>query len=109
VVNGLPVAKTTLLADGTPRTIAFDAQIARSSWVALRIMPSGHTHPMYVTVAGKPIRASKKSAQWCRACIDRLWQVKSIFMRESELPAAAKAYDHAREFYDRIAAESDVA
>jgi hypothetical protein len=109
VVNGLPVARTTLIADGTPRPISFDATIARSSWVALRIMPSGHTHPLFVTVAGKPIRASKKSAEWCRACVDRIWQVKSIFMRESERPAAAKAYDHARQTYDRIAAECEVA
>jgi hypothetical protein len=109
VVNGQPVAKTTLLADGTPRAISFDVEIARSAWVALRIMPSGHTHPVWVTVDGKPVRASKKSAEWCRACVDRIWEVKSPFMREGERPAAAQACDVSRKFYDRIAAECDVA
>jgi hypothetical protein len=109
IVNGMPVASTTLVADGTPRPISFDAEIERSSWVALRILPSGHTHPLFVPVAGKPIRASKRSAQWCRACIDKVWEVKSPFMRESERPAAAQAFDVSRRFYDRIAAECDVA
>lgn len=109
VVNGVAVDKTTLVADGTPRSISFDANIARSSWVALRIMPSGHTHPLYVPVAGKPIRASKRSADWCRDCVDKVWQVKSPFMRESELPAAKQAFDVSRKFYERISAECEVA
>jgi hypothetical protein len=109
IVNGVSVASTTLIADGMPRPISFDAKIERSSWVALRILPSGHTHPLFVPVAGKPIRASKRSAQWCRSCVDKVWEVKSLFMRESELPAAAQAFDVSRKFYDRIAAECDVA
>jgi hypothetical protein len=108
VVNGVAVEKTTLLADGTPRSIRFKTQIARSSWVALRILPSAHTHPVFVTVADKPIRASKRSAQWCRACVDKVWEVKSPFMRESERPAAGEAFDHARKTYDKIISESDV-
>jgi hypothetical protein len=43
-------------------------------------------------VGGKPIRASKRSAQWCRACVDKVWKVKAPFMRESEWPAAAEAF-----------------
>jgi hypothetical protein len=109
LVNGVPVARTTLLADGTPRPISFDAKIERSSWLALRIMPSGHTHPLFVPVAGKPIRASRRSAEWCRACVDKVWDVKSLFMRESELAAAAQAFDVSRKFYDGIAAECEVA
>jgi hypothetical protein len=31
------------------------------------------------------------------------------FMRESDRPAAAEAFDHARQTYDKIIAESDVA
>jgi hypothetical protein len=109
VVNGLAVAKTTLLADGTPRSIKFKAQIARSSWVALRILPSAHTHPVFVQVDQKLIRASKRSAQWCRTCVDKVWEVKSPFMRESERPAAAEAFDHARKTYDTIIGECDIA
>lgn len=108
VVNGIAVEKTTLLADGTPRQIRFQTTLARSSWVALRIMPSAHTHPVFVEVAKKPIRASKRSAQWCRACVDKVWEVKAPFMRESERPAAAAAFDHARKAYEQILAESEV-
>jgi hypothetical protein len=109
IVNGFAAAKTTLMADGTPRSIRFKTPIARSSWVALRIMPSAHTHPVFVQVAGKPIRASRKSAEWCRACVDKVWEVKSPFMRESERPAAAEAFEHARETYGEIISECEVA
>jgi hypothetical protein len=109
VVNGAAVDKTTLLADGEPKSIEFKARIDRSSWIALRILPSSHTHPVFVEVGKKPIRASKRSAQWCRASVDKLWEVKSPFMRESERPAAAEAFDHARKTYETIAAESEVA
>ena len=108
VVNGAPVERTTLVADGTPRSISFRTRLARSSWVALRILPSAHTHPVFVQVAGKPIRASKRSAQWCRDCVDKVWEVKSPFMRASERAAAAQAFDHARRTYETIAAECEV-
>jgi hypothetical protein len=107
VCNGVPIAKTTITADGAPREIAFNISVTTSSWLALRIMPSVHTHPVFVTVAGKPLRASRRSAQWCRDCVDKIWEVKSPFMRETERPAAAEAFDHARKAYDRIAAESE--
>ncbi len=109
IVNGIAVDRTTLLADGTPRRIRFKTSIARSSWVALRIMPSSHTHPVFVMVADKPIRASKRSAEWCRACVDKVWEVKSPMMRDSERPAAAAAFDHARATYDKIISECEVA
>lgn len=108
VVNGVAVDKAHLVADGVPRLVQFKASIAQSSWVALRILPSGHTHPVFITLAKKPIRASRKSAQWCRACIDKVWGIKSPFMRDSERPAAAEAFDHARKTYDMIAGECEV-
>jgi hypothetical protein len=109
LVNGVTVERTSLVADGEPRPIQFKTSISRSSWIALRILPSSHTHPVFVQVEGRPIRASKRSAQWCRACVDKIWEVKSPFMRESERPAAAEAFDHARKVYDDIANESEVA
>jgi hypothetical protein len=109
VVNGVAIDTTTLVADGTPRPLKLKSRIARSSWVALCILPSAHTHPVFVTVADKPIRASKRSAQWCRACVDKVWDVKSPFRRESERTAAAEAFDHARKTYDQIISECDVA
>jgi len=77
--------------------------------VALRILPSSHTYPVFVTVAEKPIRASKRSAQWCRACVDKLWEVKAPFIRAGERAAAAAAYDHARKTYDSIIGECELA
>jgi len=109
IVNGVVVDKATLLADGTPRTIQFKVRIYHSSWVALRILPSAHTHPVFVQVAGKPIRASTKSAQWCRVCVDKIWEVKAPFMRESERPQASEAFDHARKTYDQIMQECESA
>jgi hypothetical protein len=105
VVNGVPVDRFPIVADGALRSVRFTAAVERSSWVALRIMPSGHTHPVFVTVAGAPVRASRRSARWCRASVDKLWEVKAPFMRDSERPAAADAFDHARQAYDRIAGE----
>ena len=109
VMNGLPVDVVKLQADGVPRSIELKAKITNSSWLALRILPSVHTHPVFVIVDGKPIRASKRSAEWCRTCVDKVWEVKSPFMRESERPAAAEAFDHARAAYEAIAKECEVA
>lgn len=108
VVNGEAVDRAVLMADGKPQQVHFQVAITRSSWVALRILPSGHTHPVFVTVDNKPVRASRRSAQWCRSCVDKLWEVKSPFMRSSERAAAAAAFDHARAAYDAIIAECDV-
>jgi hypothetical protein len=107
IVNGIAVDRVVMLADGSPREFQFKTQLERSSWVALRIMPSVHTHPVFVQIDRKPIRASKRSAQWCRACVDKIWEMKSSFIRESERAAAARAFDHARAAYDAIASESE--
>lgn len=109
IVNGMAVDRTVIAADGTPRPVRLEASLARSSWVALRILPSSHTSPVFVAMAGKPIRASKRSAQWCRACVDKLWEVKSPFIRTSEQRAAMEAYEHARKAYDAIIEACDVA
>src|SRR5688500_15668467 len=37
IVNGYPIAKKEIMADGRLEDISFDAQIPHSSWVALRI------------------------------------------------------------------------
>jgi hypothetical protein len=108
LVNGAALERVALVADGKPRAISFKTSLTRSSWIALRILPSSHTYPVFVAVADKPIRASKRSAQWCRACVDKLWEVKSPFMRESERIAAADAFDHARRAYEAIAEECEV-
>lgn len=107
VVNGIVSNESVLIADCTPRSIRFDMTVSRSSWVALRILPSAHTHPVFIQIGGKPVRASRRSAAWCRAGVDKVWEVKSPFIRQRERSAAAAAFDHARAAYDRISAECD--
>ena len=63
VMNGRPVARKSVLADGTIQSVSFDVSIERSSWLAVRILGSSHTNPVFVLVNGKPIRASRESAQ----------------------------------------------
>ena len=107
LVNGIPVAKKTIVADGVSRGIEFDVKIERSSWVALRILPSSHTNPIFVIVDNKPIRPSKKSAEWCLKGVDKCWEQKKKLIAAGEQDDAVKAYDHARETYRRILAESN--
>jgi hypothetical protein len=74
--------------------------------VALRIYPSSHTNPVFVLVGGKPIRASRKSAEWCLKSVDQCWSQKEKRTRPEELPAAQAAYDAARRAYEKILNES---
>jgi hypothetical protein len=106
VVNGLPVQRQEIEADGSVHEVAFDVEVVKSSWIALRILPSSHTNPLFVLVDSTPIRASKKSARWCRTGVDVCWEQKMKRIRPSEMADAAAAFDHARSAYDRIIAES---
>ena len=74
--------------------------------MAIRILPSSHTNPVFVEVDGQPIRASKKSAQWCLDAVDVCWKQKVKGIRPAEQPAAAEAYDVARRAYAKILAEA---
>ena len=107
VVNGLPVARKQITADGQMRHVEFDVPIERSSWIAVRILPSSHTNPIFALVDGKPIRASRRSAEWCLAGVNQCWTQKAGATKPHEREAAAKAYEHAREVYRRVIAESD--
>src|SRR5262249_52445240 len=64
VVNGSPAARKEVVADGREQEVAFEVPLTQSSWVCLRVLPSSHTNPVFVVVDGKPIRASKRSADW---------------------------------------------
>jgi len=99
VVNGTPVASQRLLADGTIKTLTFDVAIDRSSWIAARILPSSHTNPVFALVGGKPVRASRRSAEWCLNAVNQCWTQKSPRIRASELEDARRAYEHARQVY----------
>jgi hypothetical protein len=48
VVNGYPVAQKNIVADGKMQNVSFDIKVERSSWVALRILGSSHSNPVFV-------------------------------------------------------------
>lgn len=102
IVNGKVAATHHLLADGGVRDLPFDLDIPHSSWVAVRILPSVHTNPIFVEVAGKPIHASKKSAEWCVQAVETCWKAKVKGIRQPEREAAKAAYDKASEIYQQI-------
>ena len=106
VVNGDPVARLEVEADGEFRDLEFAVPIERSSWVAARIYPSSHTNPVFVLVGDEPIRASKRSASWCLEGVDVCWREKEPLIRDSERAEAADAYEVARAAYRRILSEA---
>jgi len=109
VVNGEPVAEKRIAADGVINEVTFDdVPIERSSWVALRILPSSHTNPVFVVVGEKPIRSSRRSAQWCLDSVDQCWSQKEAMIDPAEMADAKAAYAHARETYGKILTESEV-
>jgi hypothetical protein len=102
VINGQAVAQQLMVADGTPQELEFQVDIRQSSWIAVRILPSMHSNPIFVTVAEQPIRASRRSAAWCREAVDVCWSQKRSKIRPEEMQAAKEAYDAARELYAKI-------
>ena len=107
VVNGRPVGGQRLRADGNLRDLSFEIPLERSSWVALRILGSAHTNPIFVLVDGRPIRASRRSAEWSLKAVDQCWSQKSPRISPTERPSAELAYEHARQRYRQIVAESE--
>jgi hypothetical protein len=106
IVNGFPVDETILAADGATRDISFEYEIPYSSWVALRVYQSSHTNPIFVLVDDKPIRASRRSAEWCMQSVDHCWNMKRAAIRLEERPAAEAAYARARDWYAAALAEA---
>ena len=107
VVNGLASARQEIIADGMVRKLHFDVPIRQSSWVAVRILPSSHTNPVFVLVGAKPVRASRRSAEWCLAGVNQCWTQKAARISARELPDAQAAYEHAREAYEKLIGECE--
>lgn len=99
LVNGEAVERREIIADGKWNEINFDYTLTESAWVALRIFPSAHSNPVFVTVDGEPIGV-RKSIEWCRAAVDQCWKMKKANIRASERAAAEAAYNAARRIYD---------
>ena len=106
VVNGEVVASEVVPADGEIHELKFDAQIDRSSWVALRHFPQMHTNPVDVIVGEEPIRPSRKSALWCIETIRQLWRARERKIADHEKSAARAAFDRAIGVYQKIASEA---
>ncbi len=106
IVNGEVASRKEIEADGSLRSLTVPLKIKESSWVAVRILPSVHTNPVWVTVGGKPVRASKRSAEWCIKAVDQCWKQKVNQIRKTERAAAKQAYDEARTIYQRVLAEA---
>lgn len=106
VVNGRVVATRNLVADGTAHAIEVDVAVERSSWVALRVLYSSHSNPVFVLVGDAPIRASRRSARWCLAGVAQCRKEKARFIADGERGDFEAAYDHAAATYRRIVAES---
>ena len=106
IVNGAAVASQQIVADGTTREVSFPVTIEQSSWVALRILPSSHTNPIFVMVGDRPVRPSRTSVEWCLKSIDRLWSQKSPRIAVAERSQAMAAYEYARQVYRQRLADT---
>ncbi len=106
IVNGQSVETKLIEADGKVNDLTFDYTPKYSSWVAVRVFPSSHTNPVFVEVDNRPIRASRKSAEWCLKAVDVCWAKKEPQIRVEEKQRAADAYEVARQAYRKILAES---
>ncbi len=106
VVNGNLAARKKIVADGQINDVSFNVNIPKSSWVALRVLPSSHSNPIFVVVGDKPIYPSRRSAEWCLAAVDRCWSNKERFIKADEKEDAKAAYAHARETYRNVISES---
>ena len=106
IINGEVHSTHQLTADGEVRSFAVTVDLEQSSWIAIRILPSVHTNPIFVHVGGQPIRASSRSAQWCIDAVDVCWKSKQPMIRAEERKVAKDAYDKATEIYRRILTEA---
>ena len=107
VVNGFPVADLEIPADGKEHLLRFEQPIERSSWAAIRILPSAHTNPVFIEVAGKPVRANRDSVRWCLHSMEQCWKAKVGTYRGEEREQAREAYDLARERFEAILSETE--
>lgn len=105
VVNG-EVAETRRVEPGKLNEITLEVPVRQSSWIALRQFPQLHTNPVNVIVGGKPIRASKASAEWCAQSVELLWHNRSRLISDDERDEARAAYDRAIEIYRERGAEA---
>ena len=91
IVNREAVARQVMVADGKMQELQFDVPIAKSSWVALRVLTSSHPNPIFVLVNNQPIRASQQSAEWGLKAVDQCWTQKAPKISVKERGDAEKS------------------
>ncbi|MEP7110765.1 MAG: CehA/McbA family metallohydrolase, partial [Ferruginibacter sp.] len=101
IANGMPVDSVEIIADGRVTDIEFNYRPSKSVWVALRILGSSHSNPIFVIVDGKQI-IEKRSAEWCLATLERTWKLREPNIRPEEKREAIIAYSGARSFYTNL-------
>jgi hypothetical protein len=102
VFNGRCIANRNLPADGTLQNLSFSIPLEKSGWIALRVLPSSHTNPIFVTVGGRPMQPLSRSVEWCLAAVDQCWSQKAAQISPKELSAARNAYNYARQAYRKL-------
>jgi hypothetical protein len=105
VINGKAVHAVDVPADGKSHSYETTLTIDHSRWIALRQFPRFHTNPVDVLVGGKPIRADRRSAEWCIKVIDQVWNVKKDGIKADELADAKATFERAKRVYAKIAEE----
>ena len=106
IVNGYPVASQEIPADGQIRALTFGTRIERTSWVSVRIFPQAHTNPVFVQVAGKPMRY-RPSLEWMLRAVDQCWKMKEPTYLAGEKAEASALYEAARVVYRQRLAEAE--
>jgi hypothetical protein len=99
IVNGKSVETTNIVADGVIRDVVFPLEVKESCWVALRILPSSHSNPIWISVDDKPMVPRRSSVEWCLKGVDQCFIKKLEFINENEIEDAKAAYEHARQVY----------
>ncbi len=98
IVNGIAVERQEIEANGNWNDLTFEHTVNESSWIAIRILPSSHTNPIFVYTDDEPI-VRKESVEWCLEALDQCWKVKSKAIREEEIEEAKRAYEQAEKRY----------
>ncbi len=106
IVNGYPVDTVRIAADGEFKKVKLNYTVEKSSWIALRVLPSSHSNPVFVLVDNKPIRI-KKSAEWCKQALLQCWKTKEPGIKEEEKAAAKELYKKAEDVYEDIISKSE--
>lgn len=108
VVNGKPVITKSVNADGKVYSFDETLTIDQSSWVAVRQFPQLHTNPVNVIVGQKPIRASRRSAEWCIGMTKLVWQNRQRTITPAERSEAQTTFIRALNKLAKISQECQI-